>query len=201
MDDIKTKAFIGPAPADKSPEVFESEPRIPIYRKEKEEEGRDDFEIDQEIESGEMPIEVFEEEEGMPYLGDILFPRDEKEGFLGGDDIPHPWHDVHAADKEDIKEIDEFLKDEIERLGYKETTPSYEKVFKDLRKKIGLSKESKPSRILDKFLGLLDALKVVKKNAQGKNPEHLEKLLKLARRCQETRREGIKLYLLENFLK
>jgi len=134
------------------------------------------------------PLEVFEKEEGYPYVAKYFDIRVD----YNFDDLP---------DAEGLDLIDKFVKENIETNSKTENIKSYTNTLDSLKKKLGIDRDVKKETVIERLTGFVKAFNELKKlNDKDASTSIFETLVKLGR-GKDFDAKDTELLLVEAFLK
>jgi len=131
-------------------------------------------------------LEDAEKELGYPYAAQYFGKRVD----FNFDNLP---------DSEDLKDIDEFVKEEMEIGGYKPVVDSYKKIIISLKRKLGIGKEIMEDKVIERLAGFVRAYKrILAYENKDKRLDILGKLLKYGRN-RDLDKEDLALFIEEQW--
>jgi len=131
-------------------------------------------------------IETVETELGYPYSAQYFGKRVD----FNFDNLP---------DSEDLKAIDDFVKEEMELEGYKPVVDSYKKIIVSLKRRLGIDKSIMEDKVIERLAGFIRAYRrILNYESKDKRQDILGKLLKYGRN-RDLDKEDLALFIEEQY--
>jgi hypothetical protein len=138
---------------------------------------------------GNTPLDQYELEAEQPYVVELL-------------DYTIPYYNAEeGTTRESLDLIDDFIKREILHVGYKPDTTAYEKILKVTKKKLGIDESTIRENALERLAGFVEAYNRLATSEEKVVSKGILKKLYLLAKDRDYDKEGLTLYLEEEYIK